>query len=285
MTIDLNLVAAADNSQAATHWDKAAAGWDRHAPEIRNWLRVATDAMIEMAGINPGDTVLDVAAGAGDQTLDIARRVGTKGRVVASDISPGTLKHAFANVAAAGYQNVRIHCADAAQLGLEDAAFDAAVSRLGLMFLSDPLQGLREVLRVLKPGGRFCSIVFAGPESNPCLRILMSTAMRHAGKVPSDPFRPGGLVSLGKPGLIDALFNKAGFRAVATTRIDAPFRLPATKDYMAFVRDAAGPILQILAPLSEAARADAWADIAAELEVYQTENGWIGPNTLLLTSG
>lgn len=285
MTVELNLTNVAASGQTGAQWDKTAAGWDKHTQEIRNWLRVSTDAMIEMAGIKPGDVVLDVAAGAGDQTLDIATIVGPKGSVVASDISPGILDHALANAVTAGHQNVRIHCADAEHLGLADETFDAAVSRLGLMFLPNPLKGLSEILRVLKPGGRFCSVVFAGPESNPCLRILMSTAMRHAGKAPTDPFRPGGLVSLGKPGMIDDLFSRAGFCAVATTQIEAPFSLPATADYLAFVRDAAGPILQILAPLSAGARSAAWADIAAELEVYQTANGWVGPNTLLLTTG
>lgn len=285
MATNLNLDDTKANADAREQWDGAAEGWDRHSPEIRNWLRGSTDAMIEMAGITRGQTVLDVAAGAGDQTLDIAARIGRDGAVFATDISPGILSRALSNAVNAGHENVHIHCADAEHLGLDEQTFDAAVSRLGLMFLTDPLAGLTEIRRVLKPGGRMCSVVFAGPDLNPCLRILMSTAMRHAGVAQSDPFRPGGLVSLGKPGLMDDLFSQAGFRAVATTRMDAPFRLPTTNDYVAFVRDAAGPILRILAPLDQKARARAWDDIAGQLQVYQTENGWVGPNTLLLTVG
>jgi hypothetical protein len=113
----------------------------------------------------------------------------------------------------------------------------------------------------------------------------MSTALRHAGQPPRDPFLPGGLTSLGRPGHLHDLFTEAGFRAVTTTTMDAPFRLPRTANYLAFLRDAAGPILQILAPLSAAAREAAWGDIAAQLDAFQTDAGWTGLNTLLLTAG
>ena len=84
--------------------------------------------------------------------------------------------------------------------------FDAAICRLGLMFLTDPAAGLRRVQQCLRPGARFCSMVFAGPDLNPCLRILMMTALRHAGQPPRDPCAPGGLTSLGRPGALEALF-------------------------------------------------------------------------------
>lgn len=285
MTLDAATEARLHKDRTRQDWDAAATGWDKHTPAIRAWLGPATEAMISMAGVAPGLSVLDVAAGAGDQTLDLAARVGPRGRVVASDISANILALAARNAADAGYRNVATHLADAEQLDLDANAFDAAVCRLGLMFLPDPLAGLTRIHRALKPGGRFCSMVFAGPDQNPCLRILMTTAMRHAGLPPRDPFQPGGLVSLGRPGLIDALFQQAGFSAVATTRMDAPFRMPGTAHYLEFIRDAAGPILHILSPLDAPARAAAWADIAGQLDAFQTADGWAGPNTLLLTVG
>ena len=81
--------------------------------------------------------------------------------------------------------------------------------------------------------------------------------------------------------------QRAGFRSLATTRMEVAFRLPTTADYLAFIRDFAGPVLQILAPLlrDDATRTAAWADIAAQLDAYQAQDSWTGPNTVLLTAG
>jgi SAM-dependent methyltransferase len=207
-------------------WDRSAEGWNDHTSEIRAWLRQASDAMLDMAGIVPGASVLDVAAGAGDQTLDIAQRIGPQGRVLATDLSTGILALAQKNDRQAGFHNVQTHAADGEDLQVEPTSFDAVVCRLGLMFFPDPLQGLHGMRRALRPGGRICTMVFSRPESNPCIGILMSTALRYAGLPARDPFQPGSLLSLGKPGLTDELFRAAGFQNVATTALDAPFRLP-----------------------------------------------------------
>ncbi len=266
-------------------WDAAAAGWHRHAPIIRDWLRLPTRAMLNMAGITEGQSVLDVAAGAGDQTLDLAMRVGPNGHVTATDISAEILTFAATSAKAAGHNNITTHVADAAALGLPDTHFDAAICRLGLMFLPDPSAGLMEIRRTLRPGARFAAMVFAAPDQNPCLRILMSTALRHAGLPPRDPFQPGGLTSLGRPGHLHDLFKAAGFASVTTTTMAVPFCLPRTADYLMFIRDAAGPILQILSILTPDARAAAIADMETQLDAFQTPDGWVGPNTLLLTVG
>ena len=266
-----------------THWDAAARGWDAHSPDIRAWLRTSTDAMIAMAGVARGSRVLDVAAGAGDQTLDLAERVGPSGAVLATDLSPAIVALAQARAQRAGFDHVQCRVADGEDLRVEAASFDAAVCRLGLMFFPDPLQGLREMHRVLRPGGGVCTVVFSGPHRNPCLTILMATALRHAGLPARDPGAPGSPLSLGRPGRIDALFHEAGFRDVATTAVDAVFRMPSVDDYLAFVRSSASPILQILAGLGEAAAA-AWNDIREQLHAFDTPTGWEGPNELLITA-
>lgn len=266
-------------------WDTAAAGWNAHAADIRAWLRKPTDAMCRMAGVTAGSRVLDVAAGAGDQTLDIAAQVGPQGHVLATDLSPAIVALARDNAARAGFGHVETRVADGEDLGVTEATFDAAVCRLGLMFFPDPLRGLREMHRALRPGGGVCTVVFSRPEKNPCLAILMSTALKHAGLPARDPFLPGGLLSLGQPGRIDALFRSAGFQDVATTAVDAVFRLPSVDHYLAFVRSSASPILQILGRLDAASAEAAWDEMRDRLQAFTTQAGWEGPNELLLTAG
>lgn len=266
------------------HWDAAAAGWDAHSPVIRTWLRSATDTMIAMAGVIEGSRVLDVAAGAGDQTLDLAERVGPSGAVVATDLSPAIVAFAQDRARRAGFDQVQCRVADGEALPFEAASFDAAVCRLGLMFFADPVRGLREMHRVVRPGGGLCTIVFSSPEKNPCVAILMATALKHAGLPARDPEAPGSLFSLAHPGRLDSLCHAAGFCDVATTAVDAVFRLPSVDDYLDFVRSSASPILQILATL-DAGRTDAaWDDIKEQLHAFDTSDGWEGPNELLITA-
>jgi SAM-dependent methyltransferase len=266
-------------------WDTAASGWNDHTAEIRAWLQKPTDAMCRMARVSTGARVLDVAAGSGDQTLAIAQQVGAQGYVLATDLSPAIVALARDNAARAGFAQVETRVADGEDLGVPEASFDAAVCRLGLMFFPDPLQGLREMHRALRPGGLACTMVFSRPERNPCVTILMSTALKHAGLPPRDPFVPGGLLSLGQPGHIDALFRSAGFKDVATTAIDAAFRLPSVDHYLAFVRSSASPILQILSRLEAAAAEAAWSEMRERLAAFATQDEWQGPNELLLTAG
>ena len=153
------------SSRPATSGSRSARGWNDHSSQIRAWLRTATDAMLDMAGIGPGARVLDVAAGAGDQTLDIAERVGSEGHVLATDLSAAILEFAQGKRAARRASTTWRRTWPTARASRStEASFDAAVCRLGLMFFPDPLRGLREMHRALKPGGGVCTMVFSRPK-------------------------------------------------------------------------------------------------------------------------
>jgi len=273
-------------SAAATHpWDAAAEGWDRHSELLGEWLREVTPAMLDAAGIVPGSRVLDIAAGAGDQTLAIARRVGPGGHVLATDISPRILALAQDKLRAAGFALASTRTADAQALGLAGAGFDAAVSRLGLMFCTAPLDALREAHDALRPGGRFSAVVFAPPCGNPCIALMLAIARQHAGMaaaLPTSANDPGTLFSLGRPGLLAELLGRADFVDITVRSVSAPMRLPSSQHYVAFVRSAGLPIVQLLATLPQSAQREAWHDMAAQLARFDTPSGWQGPNELLL---
>ena len=224
------------------------------------------------------------AAGAGDQTLNIARRVGPQGHVLATDLSPEILALAQQNALRASYKQVVAQVADGEDLGVEAASFDAVVCRLGLMLFPDPARALREMHRALRAGGGVCVMVFGRPERNPCVTTVLATALEHAGVPARDPFQPSGLLSLGRPGLLDTLFCQAGFRDAATTLVDALFRLPTVRHYVEFVRSSASPIQQLLARLDPIAEQAACDDVEARLGQFSTPEGWVGPNELALTA-
>jgi ubiquinone/menaquinone biosynthesis C-methylase UbiE len=269
-------------------WDRAAQGWQQHGKIIRTWLDQATIAMLDGAHISTGMSVLDIGAGAGDQTLDIAARVGTNGYVLATDISPAILDLARHNAALHAYPQIATQVVDAQSLNLAGAQFDAAVSRMGLMFCERPVQAFEHARRALKPGGHFAALVFSQPSTNPCLTITLNCARQHAGITThkafseDDAYQPGGLMSLGKPGRLKDLLLQAGFLQCEVRPVSAPMALGSVQHYIAFLRSAASPIIELLAKLSPVAQEAAWCDMAEQLEIYQHECGWIGPNELLL---
>ncbi|MBP0465204.1 methyltransferase domain-containing protein [Roseomonas sp. PWR1] len=270
---------------AAKAWDRAAAGWDRNTTLIRAWLAEANEAMLDAARIGPGMRVLDVAAGAGDQTIDIAGRVGPTGAVLATDVAPAMVALAENNLRRAGLHWTEARIADAEALDMDGAGFDAAICRLGLMLSQRPLLALQGILRALAPGKRFAALVFSHAEANPCIAITSRIARTYAG-LPSDHQPPpGSLLSLGEHGLVSDLLARAGFQGVSVRSLTAPFRVPSCGEYLDFVRCAGSPIMNLLRPLSPKIQERAWDEMARELDQFTTPLGWAGPNELLLCAG
>jgi ubiquinone/menaquinone biosynthesis C-methylase UbiE len=271
----------------AREWDRAAAGWNHHSALIHAWLHDATQSMLDAARIGRGARVLDIAAGAGDQTLEIAKRVGATGYVLATDIAPRFLDYALENARAAGFAQVDTRVADAQSLNLAGANFDAAVCRLGLMFCAEPALALAEIYAALRPRGGFSALVFGPPENNPILTIQFTIARRYAGHAPTrdETEHPGTLMGLGNAVQLSALLKNTGFEHVRVQPVAAPFHAGTVDDYIAFLRASASPLIEILAPLPTALQHAAWREIRAQLEPFSTAQGWEGPNALLLCSG
>lgn len=161
-------------------WETAAPGWAKWEQTFSAGLEHVTLDLLDLAGVDVGARVLDVASGAGFQTIQAARRVGPSGAIVASDISGTMLEHVRRNAEAAGLAN--IETVESAAEDLADTAnpFDAAICRLGLMLFPDPSSAVQAIRRALKPGARFAALVFTTPANNPFMAQPMAILLRHA---------------------------------------------------------------------------------------------------------
>jgi ubiquinone/menaquinone biosynthesis C-methylase UbiE len=223
---------------------------------------------MDMAGLRWGMRVLDVACGAGSQSIQAARRVGPDGSVLASDISATMLEHVRKNAADAGLHNLEtLHCA-AEDLPEEQAGFDAAICRMGLMLFPSPSKALEAIRRALKPGGRFAALVFTMPAGNPFMAQPMAILLRHAGKSPPAPGQPG-IFALGGEGILERLMKDTGFADVKTETVRAPLVLPSASEAVRLMQEAAGAYRAVVADLSEEARSKAWSDVHVCLKQYE----------------
>jgi ubiquinone/menaquinone biosynthesis C-methylase UbiE len=266
-------------------WEDAAKAWDRWGPTLEAWLGDATGRMLDAAGISSGAHVLDVAAGAGGQTLAAARRAGPGGQVVATDISPTILTFAAKAAAEAGLTNVQTLEADGEALDdLAEGAFDAVISRLGLIYFPDQHRALTSMRRVLREGGQIAAIVYSTADRSQFFSIPVSIIRDRAQLPPPQPGQPGPF-SLGAPGVLEAALTAAGFRKVTVEAVPAPLRLPSAAECLRFERESFGALHQMLASVPAGGRDGVWADIERELARFQTPDGFVGPCELLVASG
>jgi SAM-dependent methyltransferase len=262
-------------------WQQAAEPWHRWGPTLETWLGEATEAMLDLAGVTAGARVLDIAAGAGGQTLSAASRVGPDGAVLATDIAPAILAYAERAAREAGLRNVSVRAMDAEALDVETSSFDAAICRLGLMFLPSLAGALADVRRALRPGGRLGAIVFSMPERNGFFGVPVSIVRRRAGLGLAAPGQPGPF-SLGAPGALAGALDAAGFGAVEVRPVDAPLRMESAADCLRFEQESFGALHQMLAGLDEAGRVEAWDEVGAALTDYEGADGFAAPCELLV---
>lgn len=265
-------------------WEAAAPGWATWEDAVSAGLAEVTDKLLDMAAVEGGQRVLDVACGAGAQTIQAANRVGPEGVVVASDISGTMLEHVRENAAKAGLANIQtVECA-AEELGVIQLPFDAAISRLGLMLFPNPAAAVRAIGDVLKPGGRFAAMVFTTPANNPFMARPMRILLQHAGKAPPAAGQPG-LFALGGEGVLETLLSEAGLGDVKTMIARAPLNLPTASDALQMMQQAFGAYRAVVADLSDAAKQAAWSEVEASLQEMEDENGFSTMLEFIVGSG
>jgi ubiquinone/menaquinone biosynthesis C-methylase UbiE len=265
-------------------WQAAAEAWYRWSPTLNQWLGKATDKMLEMAGISSGHRVLDIAAGAGEQSITTAKKVGTSGYVLATDISSNILEYAKQMAQQAGLNNIETKVMDGENLAVEEETFDAVISRVGLIYFPDQQKALKEMLRVLKPGGKVAAIVYSTPEKNKFFSVPVSIIRNRAKLPPPLPGQPGPF-SLGAEGIIEKVFSQAGFKNVKSELVDSPLLLPSAKECVRFEKESFGALHQMMSSLSDSEKVSVWEEIERELQKFESESGFVGPCEMVVAVG
>lgn len=266
-------------------WQAAAEAWHRWGPFLGQWLGACTEQMLDLARVRPGARVLDVAAGAGEQSIAAARRVGPNGYVLATDIAPALLDYALADARAQGLSNLEARELDGEALAeLPNASFDAVISRVGLIYFPDQQRALAGVRHVLKPDGRFAAVVYSTPERNAFFSIPVGIIRRRAKLPPPLPGQPGPF-SLGGDGALAAAYERAGLKNIEIRKIDSPVRLSSAAECVRFERESFGALHQMMSSLNEDERADTWNEIERELRQFETVRGFVGPCEMIVGAG
>jgi ubiquinone/menaquinone biosynthesis C-methylase UbiE len=259
--------------------------WETHSETIRGMFAPITEALVQEAQIEPGNSVLDVATGTGEPALSVARIVGPAGSVVGVDPVAETI--AVATRASDGLHltNIRFHKASAELLPFPDASFDAVLSRFGIMFFPSPLQAVREMLRVTKAGRTLAFAVWGFADRNPFHCVLSQVVDRYVAPETLQPDSPEAF-RFASPGKLLRVLNEAG----ATHSSERSFQFTITvalsvEDYWALRLQMSDTLRTKLTRLEPHKQSGIRHEVIQALQPYATAKGLGLPAEVLIVSG
>lgn len=266
------------------NWDSAAVGWMQWSAFNDRADAHISERLVQLAAVQTGSRVLDVAAGYGEPALTAARKAGPEGRVVATDISAEMLAFALKRAAAAGLGNVEFVQSDASSLDFPAASFDAAVSRWGIIFEPDAEAAAGRIRYFLKPGARIAISSWGEPDQVPFLSIPMRTTMARF-DVPPPPAGTPGPLSRPTPAAIGELLEGGGFSEVAVEQDEVVYEFDSPEHFTAYVRAIAAPIRAMIEQHAGEAQEGAWDAITqAAADAFGDSKSLRVSNVVLLAS-
>jgi len=264
------------NDEQIAYWnEKAGPKWVGMQERLDAQLERFNDAVFERAGLRPGDHVLDIGCGCGATTLAAAQRVSPGGAATGADISRPMLERARQRAREAGIGNVNFIEADAQTYAFPQAAFDAVISRFGVMFFIDPAKAFANIRTALKPGARLSFICWRPMQENPWVVLPLMAAAKHIElPKPPDPFAPGPF-AFADAERTRGILAKAGFTEIKTDKYDLRYPVGNTADFEKAVDFTLeiGPVSALLFDKPESLRSAVRDSIRAALEPHRTPEG------------
>jgi ubiquinone/menaquinone biosynthesis C-methylase UbiE len=233
--------------QSRKRWGAQASGWRRHADALRHNTMPVTAWMVDAIAPQPGQTILELAAGPGDVGFLAAELIIPGGTLITSDVAPEMLTAAQERAKELGIDNVRFLQVDAEAIDLPAASVDAVLCRWGFMLLADPETGLRETRRVVRPGGRVALAAWTSPDENTWLSGALRELVERGLIEAPDPATPGAF-TWARDGAIAETLDAAGFDDIEVDTVEFAMRYPGgvedwwktTYDTSTFFRDTVG---------------------------------------------
>ena len=233
-------------------WNKFSGGWKKWNTFTMNFLKPMGDEIIKALQIKPEDIVLDVASGTGEPAFTIAEIVNN-GQVYATDVSNKMLEVAQEYADENNIENIDFKVADVSDLPFRNNLFDKISCRMGFMFFPDMQLAANEMFRVCKDGGRIATSVWASPEKNEWIKIMMNVLSNNF-EMPAPPAGAPGMFRCAKPGLIKELFEKAGFKNVKEETIYNKIDYETPDYYWTNMTEVAAPVVGALSKADGAMR-------------------------------
>jgi ubiquinone/menaquinone biosynthesis C-methylase UbiE len=267
--------------QQKASWNKFSPGWKKWDSLFMDFLKPMGDEIIRLIKPQKEDMVLDVAAGTGEPGLTIASMV-PKGMVVITDLAEDMLLVAEENALVRGISNVEILPCDVTELPFADNSFDAISCRFGFMFFPDMLLAAKEMVRVLKPGGRLATSVWNVPEKNFWITATMGTISKNMILPPPTPGAPG-MFRCAKEGVMEEIFKQAGLKNISVTEVSAKLKCKTAEVYWNTMTEVAAPVVAALSSADEAQRNKIKSEVIQTVnEKYPGNNIMIDASSLVI---
>jgi SAM-dependent methyltransferase len=265
-------------------WERAAEGWGNVADRFQDWAIGVSATMVDALALQPGDRVLELAAGPGDTGFMAAELIAPNGTLICSDGAEAMIEVARARAAAQHISNVEFRQLELEWIDMETATVDYVLCRYGIMLIADPESAAREIRRVLKPGGRVALAVWDTPESNPWATIPRQALIDLGHMERPDPAIPNQF-SLAGDGALEELLGGAGFLEVKIATVAMQRSFASLEAYFAEMAEISPTFNAVASKLSDSERAEVGERIAELARPFTDDDGSVAlPGSSLVTS-
>jgi len=273
------------DQEVINRWSASAPYWEKHGEIIRQMFAPITQALVEDAQVGSQHAVLDIAMGPGEPALSVAALVGPEGKIFGIDPIPEMVAAARRAADRLGLKNAQFDVALADHLPFPDDTFDAVISRFGVMFFPSPIDAVREMLRVLKPGRKLALAVWHFAERNPFHYTLSRVIEQYVDSPPLAPDAPDAF-RFAVPGKLVEVVAEAGAMAPSERLLQFAIQAPlSVEDFWTLRCEMSEKLREKIATLSQEQLNEAKGQALEAFREYSTDRGMSFPAEVLIVSG